>query len=155
MRRLLLRVRCLRNWADFYAVPSVGIFKRFRPLALMGRARGAIEFVVNSIALRLSRYSVNCTFRATFCTCGLPSGSYPVKFFENTRDGGNGDLKMVTTRLPKNFRRNHPPLSASKLVRSIQNIFFECRNRAINQLTTLLFVASFIPVSETVKIYLN
>jgi hypothetical protein len=38
------------------------------------------------------------------------------KFFENTRDRGNGKFEMVSTRLPKNFQRNHPTLSASKLV---------------------------------------
>jgi hypothetical protein len=30
-------------------------------------------------------------------------GQSPHKFFENTRDSGNGALTMVSTRLPKNF----------------------------------------------------
>jgi hypothetical protein len=30
-------------------------------------------------------------------------GQLPHKFFENTRDGGSGELTMVSTRLPKNF----------------------------------------------------
>jgi hypothetical protein len=38
------------------------------------------------------------------------------KFFENTRDSGNGKPTLVSTRLPKNFRRNHPMVSASMLV---------------------------------------
>jgi hypothetical protein len=42
-------------------------------------------------------------------------GQLPCKFFENTRDDGLGDLTMVSTRLPKNFQRNHPTLSAGEL----------------------------------------
>jgi hypothetical protein len=41
-------------------------------------AWGAIELIV------LARYRL----RSTFCTCGLPSGISPEKFFENTRDTG-------------------------------------------------------------------
>jgi hypothetical protein len=43
-------------------------------------------------------------------------GQSPRKFFENTRDGGNGEFEMVSTRLPKNFRRNHPMVSAGWVV---------------------------------------
>jgi hypothetical protein len=51
-------------------------------------ALSAMEFIV------LACY----WFRSTFCTCGLPSGSSPEKFFENTRECGNGELKMISTR---------------------------------------------------------
>jgi hypothetical protein len=68
--------------------------RRFEQLASVVISRGAIDLIV------LARYR----FRSTFCTCGLPSGSSPEKFFENTRDYGSGELKMVSARLPKNFR---------------------------------------------------
>jgi hypothetical protein len=41
---------------------------------------------------------------STFCTCGLPSGSSPEKFFENTRDNGLRALTIAATRLPKIFQ---------------------------------------------------
>jgi hypothetical protein len=47
------------------------------------------------------------------------------KFFENTRDCGLGELKMVSTRLPKNFQRNHPTLSALSVVCVHESILFE------------------------------
>jgi hypothetical protein len=42
---------------------------------------------------------------------------------------------MVSTRLPKNFRRNHPTLSASQLVDAGESIYFEPKNYGINLLT--------------------
>jgi hypothetical protein len=65
-------------------------------------AQGAIELIV-----------LTClAFRSTLCTCGLALGSYPENLFENTRDGGSGELTMISTRLPKNFQCNHRTLSA-------------------------------------------
>jgi hypothetical protein len=48
----------------------------------------------------------NCarSLLSTSCACGLPSGSFPEKFFENTRDSSLGETDMVSTRLPKNFQ---------------------------------------------------
>jgi hypothetical protein len=62
-------------------------------------------------------------------------GQLPCKFFENTRDGGNGEHEMVSTRLPKNFQRNHPTLSASKLISVMENNFVLLENCGINKLT--------------------
>jgi hypothetical protein len=54
------------------------------------------------------------------------------KFFENTRDSGNGEFEMVSTRLPKNFRSNRPTLSASKFVRKQEGSSFLNENCGIN-----------------------
>jgi hypothetical protein len=123
----------------------------FWPLSGIDTARGAIEFVVQSVMRKngvRSQFRTRnvperiqaqpklcsdplflCPARDHICAacecskspwhllCQRPTiGQKPRKFFENTRDGCSGDSKMVSARLPKNFRRNRPTVSAGKVV---------------------------------------
>jgi predicted AAA+ superfamily ATPase len=78
--------------------------KRFEQLPVVFIARSAIEFIVIYPVhpelvegfLHAVRYAPLARLRRTIV-------HLPHKFFENTRDCGNGELTMVSTRLPKNF----------------------------------------------------
>jgi hypothetical protein len=77
--------------------PCRSVFKLSRNFALTPISCGARQ----PLLLLLRRFERN--------RCAPPAHlrrtivQLPHKFFENTRDGGNGDLNMVSTRLPKNF----------------------------------------------------
>jgi hypothetical protein len=80
------------------------ILKQFRQLAGVFIAQRAIEFVVcQPVHFEFvgGFGALPVTLHALYLRPTV--GQFAHKFFENTRDSGNGEFVMVSTRLPKNF----------------------------------------------------
>jgi hypothetical protein len=60
-------------------------------------------FAVHANHLHFSSDGLSAPVSLYPLACVVPSGCCLRNIFENTRDNGLGELKMVSTRLPKNF----------------------------------------------------
>jgi hypothetical protein len=91
--------------------------KLFGQLARMDAAWVAIKFIV-LLPFTLSLSKGSCDLGVTLhpLACGLAQGSRLVNFFENTRDCAVHNLILSPRAFQKNFRSNHPTLSASEMV---------------------------------------
>jgi hypothetical protein len=87
----------------------------FGLIAVIDIARSAIEFIVlQSVRPEPVEGSWFAKVSLHPLTCGLAQGSRLVNFFENTRDRAHHNPTLSPRAFQKNFRSNHPTLSASQ-----------------------------------------